>query len=256
MNEYKEELEVAKSIAKEAGQIMLKYLDADQEVEIKEDNSQVTIADKLINSLVIQRLTARFPDDGVIGEEESNVEYGEGRIWFCDPIDGTEAFIWGVPTAMFSLALVMDGAPVLGVVYDPFLNRLYEAVQKQGSFCNGVSFKVSTNKLDGGLVAITSNALKIIKRPDYLINLIEKQARFAVFNGAVYKSCLVARGKAEAYFEDGINAHDIAAVQIIVEESGGKVTNPKGEKLDYTKPFKGAIISNKIVHEEMVKCCS
>src|SRR3990170_3369867 len=74
----------------------------------KKENSQVTIADKLINSLVIERLVTEFPNDGVIGEEESNTEYGAGRKWFCDPIDGTNAYIWGVPTAMFSLALVVD----------------------------------------------------------------------------------------------------------------------------------------------------
>ena len=256
MNDYKKELEVAKAIAREAGPIMIKYFDADQDVEIKEDNSQVTIADKLINSLVLDRLAEAFPADGVIGEEESNTEYGLGRKWFCDPIDGTMAFIWGTPTAMFSLALVIDGVPVIGVAYDPFLNRLYEAVSNQGSFCNGVSLKVSKKGLKDGLVIITSNISRILKRPSYLIDLPEKGVRFATFSGAVYKSCLVAKGKAEAYFEEGVNAHDIAAVQVIVEESGGEVTNKKGERLDYTKPFKGAVVSNKIVHNEIVKYCS
>ncbi len=256
MNEYKKELEIAKNIAKEAGPIMLKYFDADQEVKIKEDNSQVTIADKLINSLVIERLKNAFPEDGVIGEEESNTEYGTGRKWFCDPIDGTMAFIWGTPTAMFSLALVVDGTPALGVAYDPFLDRLYEAVVGQGSFCNGLPLKVSKKGLEDGLIAVTSNINKIMKKPNHLVSLSEKGVRFAVFSGAVYKACLVAKGKAEAYIEDGVNAHDIAAVQVIVEEAGGKVTNKGGEKLDYTKPFKGALVSNKIVHDEMVKYCS
>jgi myo-inositol-1(or 4)-monophosphatase len=256
MNEYKKELETAKSIAKEAGPIMLKYFDADQEVEIKEDDSQVTIADKLINSLVIERLAKAFPEDGVIGEEESNTEYGLGRKWFCDPIDGTMAFIWGTPTSMFSLALVVDGNPVLGVVYDPFLDRLYEAVVGQGSFCNGAPLKVSKKGLEGGLVVVTSMIRSIMKSPSFLVNIAERGVRFATFSGAVYKSCLVAKGKAEAYLEGGVGAHDMAAVQVIVEESGGMVTNWKGEKLDYTKPFKGALVSNKIVHDEIVKCCS
>ncbi|MCF7834283.1 MAG: inositol monophosphatase [Candidatus Pacebacteria bacterium] len=256
MSEYKKELEIAKNIARDAGLIMLKYFDGDQHVEIKEDNSQVTIADKLINSLVIERLKVVFPEDGVVGEEESNTEYGTGRKWFCDPIDGTMAFIWGTPTSMFSLALVVDGIPVLGVVYDPFLDKLYEAVVNQGSFCNGHPLKVSNKELNDGLVVTTSSINKIMKRPNHLVRLSEMGVRFATFSGAVYKACLVAKGKAEAYFEDGVNAYDIAAVQVIVEESGGKVTNIKGEKLDYTKPFKGAVISNKTSHDEMVKCCS
>jgi len=254
MNEYKKELEIAKNIAKEAGPIMLKYFDEDQEVEIKEDNSQVTIADKLINSLVIERLTNAFPDDGVIGEEESNAEYGAGRRWFCDPIDGTMAFIWGTPTSMFSLSLVVDGTPVLGVAYDPFLNKLYEAVVNEGSFCNGIPLKVSNKGLASGLVVVTSNVTKIMKRPEYLVNLSKAGVRFATFSGAVYKACLVAKGKAEAYVEAGVNAHDMAAVQVIIEEAGGKITSLKGEKLDYSKPFKGAVTSNGIVHDEVIKC--
>ncbi|MBU6501056.1 MAG: hypothetical protein KGJ89_02930 [Patescibacteria group bacterium] len=113
MSSYTKELFAAKDIAKEAGVIMRKYFDEDQHIEIKKDNTQVTIADKLINSLVIQRLAKAFPSDGVIGEEESTAEYGGGRKWFCDPIDGTAAYIWGVPTAMFSLGLVLDGRPVI-----------------------------------------------------------------------------------------------------------------------------------------------
>lgn len=253
MNEYTKELEVAKSIAREAGPIMLKYFEEDQQVEIKEDNSQVTIADKLINSLVIQRLLKEFPEDGIIGEEESTAEYGIGRKWFCDPIDGTMAFIWGTPTSMFSLSLVVDGIPVLGVAYDPFLNKLYEAVVGQGSFCNRVPLKVSNKDLKGALVAVMSHVIRIMKAPEYLTHLEKAGVRFATFSGAVYKACLVARGKAEAYIEHGVNAHDMAAVHVIVEEAGGKVTGLKGEKLDYTKPFKGAVTSNGIVHDEIIR---
>lgn len=254
INEYKKELEIAKNIAKEAGLIMLKYFNEDQHIEIKEDNSQVTIADKLINSLVIERLTNSFPEDGVIGEEESNTEYGNGRKWFCDPIDGTKAFIWGTPTSMFSLSLVIDGVPVLGVTYDPFLNKLYEAVIKKGSFCNNIPLKVSNRRLEGGIVVVTSSIPKIMKAPEYLSNLSKTGVRFAAFSGAVYKACLVAKGKVEAYLEYGVSAHDMAAVHVIVEEAGGKITGLKGENLDYSKPFKGAVVSNGIVHDEVIKC--
>lgn len=94
--DYGKELEIAKSIAREAGEIMLRYFDGDQAIEIKSDGSQVTVADKLINTLVIKRLASAFPEDGVIGEEESTSEYGFGRKWFCDPIDGTAAYVCGV----------------------------------------------------------------------------------------------------------------------------------------------------------------
>lgn len=249
---YEKELKVAKEIAKKAGEIMFKYFDGDQKVERKVDNSMVTIADKEINHFVIEELNKNF-DDLIIGEEESTGDYGMGRRWFCDPIDGTKAFVWGTPTAMFSLGLVIDGVPVLGVTYDPFLDRLYEGVKGQGSFCNGVPLKVSTQGLRGGIVAITCTVKKIIKDQSIFKYLIDQGVELAVFSGAVSKSALLARGKFVGYVAENVNAHDMAASHVIIEEAGGKITNYNGEKLDYSKPFLGIIVSNTLIHDELMK---
>lgn len=255
MDSYEKELILAKSIAKEAGEIMLRYFDADQEIEIKADNSQVTIADKLINTLVIERIAEAFPGDGVIGEEESTSEYGFGRKWFCDPIDGTAAYVWGVPTAMFSLALAVDGIPVVGVAYDPFLDRLYAGRVGQKSHCNDKEIAVSSLDFSSGIFAITSSVRSLLESR-YFRRMVEDRVRFASFSGAVYKSCLVAKGKLIGYIEPGVNAHDMAAVHVILEGAGGKITAIDGGKLDYAKPFKGAIVSNGIVHEDILRYCA
>ena len=252
MDSYSREIEVAKEIALSAGKIILKYFDGDQGLELKEDDSPVTKADVLVNELVISELEESFPEDGIIGEEKSTADYGMGRKWFCDPIDGTVGFVWGTPTAMFSLSLVVDGKPVLGVVYDAFLNRMYEGVVGGGSFCNGERLKVSEGGLEKGHVAVTADVKKI-RSFDYIARLQDEGAYVPVFSGAVYKSCLVARGKFEGYVEPGVGAHDMAAVQVIVEEAGGKITSSEGNNLDYSKPFKGAIVSNKKVHDKVVE---
>lgn len=249
---YEDELAAAKNIALAAGEVMLTYFDEDQQIERKSDNTPVTIADKRINDLVIERLSGAFPGDGIIGEEKSTAQYGEGRKWFCDPIDGTKAYVWGVPTAMFSLGLVVDGVPVMGVAYDPFLKRMYEGVSGEGSFCNGKRLAVSKEELKGSTVAITSTAEKI-RTLSYIKKLEEKGARLASFSGGVYKGCLVARAKFSGYFESGLNAHDMAALEVIVVEAGGKVSSMTGEKLDYTKPFKGALVSNNKIHQALVQ---
>ena len=250
--DYSKELKVAKKLALRAGKIMLKYFDTDQQVQLKTDNSPVTIADQLINSMVIEGLSKEFPEDGVIGEEESTSGYGKGRKWFCDPIDGTVGYIWGTPTAMFSLALVIDGEPALGVTYDPFLKRIYEGVRGRGSYCNGKRLHVSTNDLNKSTVAVTGSARMVPKLP-YIPELTKLGAHLASFSGAVYKSCLVAKGKFVGYIEYGVNGDDIAAVHVIVEEAGGKVTGLRGEKLDYIRPFEGGIISNGKVHGQLVE---
>lgn len=255
MSIYAKELAVAKEIAREAGAIMLQYFEADQKVEIKEDNSQVTIADKLINSLVIRKLSISFPDDGVIGEEESNTEYGMGRKWFCDPIDGTAGYICGIPTAMFSLALVIDGRPVLGVAYDPFLDKLYSGQTGAKSLCNGTAISVSSLDLKSGVFAVSSST-RSLPKTKYFQRMIDDKVRFISLNGAVYKACLVAKGKVVGYVENGISAHDVAAVQVILEGAGGKITSVEGETLDYSQPFRGVIISNKITHAEIIRYCA
>lgn len=250
---YQTELQVAKDIAHKAGEIMLEYFDADQGLDHKDDGSVVTIADKAINRMVIEEITKKF-DDGIIGEEESTADYGPGRKWICDPIDGTKAFVIGVPTSTFSLALVVDGLPALGVVYDPFLDRLYWAIKGQGSYCNGKKLQVSENPLKGHYVGVSSDNAGLVEGVDVIKRLLKTGAKLDTTHGAVYKSCLVAHGRTVGYMEPRVNPHDVAAIHILVEEAGGKVTGYKGEKLDYSKRFKGVIVSNKTVHDGLLSC--
>lgn len=205
--------------------------------------------------MVIAELAEYFTD-GVIGEEESTADYGRGRKWICDPIDGTKAFVLGVPTAMFSLALVVDGIPILGVAYDPFLDRLFWGVKGQGSYCNDNKLQVSANGLKGHYVGISSNNQRLIEKQETIDKVVEAGGKLEFTYGAVYKSCMVATGKAVGYFESAVNPHDIAAVHVIVEEAGGIVRGYDGKELDYTRHFKGAIISNKVSYEDLFKCIS
>lgn len=246
-NVYQAELEVAKEIALEAGKIMRAYFDGDQQTAFKEDGSPVTIADRKINTLVIDVLNARFPDDGVIGEEESTAKHGMGRRWICDPIDGTKAFTWGVPTATFSLGLVVDGRPKVGVVYDPYLDRIYTAIEGTGSYCNGEKLQVSTETLENGIVAVASDVKEIMS-----LGYIRNIPKPVTFSGPIYKSTLVAKGRFVGFVEAGPTDYDMAAVELIVTEAGGKVSNLHGEFLDYTKPFAGVVVTNGVVHQQLL----
>lgn len=249
---FDKELQVAKNVAYLAGKIMLEYFDGDQQREHKDDGTEVTIADKKINSMAIEELTKHF-DYGIVGEEESTAEYGSGYRWFCDPIDGTKAFVMGVPTSTFSLGLVIDGKPVLGVAYSPFLDKLYTAVKGQGSFCNGEPIKVSEDDLNGHFVAVNSKLEDIVENPGYVKNLLNAGARPHSICGAVYNGCLVASGRFVGYSEPRTHAHDVAAIEVIIEEAGGKVTGLDGKPFDYTKPFRGLVASNGIVHDQILQ---
>ncbi len=250
--DYSRELSAAKDIARQAGAIMLRYFEGDKQMQMKEDNSPVTKADKEINHFVIEELRKHFVD-GVIGEEESTAEYGAGRRWICDPIDGTKGYILGVPTSMFSLGFVIDGKPIVGVAYDPFLDKLYSAIRSGGSYCNGTRLSVSVKGLPGEYVAFTGNNRRLARYGECTEYLVRAGAELLSMGGSVYKMCMVARGSLVGYLEGGVNAHDTVAGHIIVEEAGGKVTDFKGGELDYSRPFKGAVFSNGIVHQELIK---
>lgn len=253
MSMYKSELEFAKILAKKAGDIMLEYFSLDKQIKYKDDSSPVTIADQKINSLVIEELSKKF-DYEIIGEEESTTEYGkQDTIWICDPIDGTKAFIHGLPISMFSLGLVDKGKSVLGVAYDPYLDRMFYATQGGGSYCNGQKLQVSNNGLKGHNVGIMSDAHALINVKDSIEKLTQLGANAVCIEGAVYKSCLVAEGKFVGYFSDLPKTHDLAAVAVILEEAGGKITDPFGKPLDFSKYFEGGVISNGVVHDQLLE---
>jgi fructose-1,6-bisphosphatase/inositol monophosphatase family enzyme len=256
-SEFDRERELAVRIARQAGNMMLNYFDGKQQREIKADGTPVTIADKLINSMAIQEILKVFPDDGIVGEEESANGRNHRRLWFCDPIDGTKPFTWGVPTSVFSLGLVVDGTPVLGVVYDPYLDKLYEGIAGLGSYCNDRKLQVSRDDLKTGFIIATGSVERMVQSPPlYLKRLVEAGVQMACFSGGIYKSTLVAKGKMAGYIESKVSPHDLAAIDVIVTEAGGRVSTMSGEKLDYINGFTNAIISNGIVHDELVRFAS
>lgn len=253
-NEY---LEFAKSLALEAGEIMRKYFMVNT-AEWKSDNTPITLADTEINALVIERVRQVYPDHTVLGEGESAVK-DNTYAWVCDPVDGTMPYSHGLPISSFSLAFCDDGVPIVGVVYDPFLNRLFYAEKGGGAFCNGDPIKVNNNLLERSVVEVQgfgnrpelpmaidrSNAIK-----DTLNRLGAKTTQLW---SSILPSALVANGNYTAVLMNGMTIQDGAAIKVIVEEAGGKVTDIYGNEQRYDQPSEGFIASNGIVHDELVK---
>lgn len=249
-----DELALAKQLATTAGETMLKYFDINQQKQTKDDGTPVTIADKEINSIVIATIKERFPGDGIVGEEESTSAYGMGRSWICDPIDGTAAYVVGLPSAMFSIAFVVDGKPTVAVAYEPHTKRLYNATLGQGSYCNDVRIQVSKDSLELGLIALAPDYIrpKYIDEP-FMRNLLRHDKQLSIFPGAVFRGCMISTGRIAGSIHPKVKPYDIAAVHLIIEEAGGKVTDISGQPLNYAKDFRGAILSNGVVHDELIK---
>jgi len=256
MNDY---LAFAKKLAIQAGDIMLQYFDTDIAVEAKEDASPLTIADTTINKMVIDAIHEAYPDHGIIGEEESDHTAGTEYVWVCDPIDGTIPFTMGVPTSQFSLALVKDGVSILGVLYDPYTKRMYEAVKGEGATLNGQPLHVNdtaTHDIPKGLISTAVMDYGLIRNDDLLYAALNAGERAYSVCCATYEAALVARGKTAATIFPGNSPWDIAAVKVIIEEAGGKVTDLTGKEQRYDQPIRGAIVSNGVVHDRLVALVS
>lgn len=247
-------LEFAKEIAYEAGKIMLKYFNSKDISSYKGDKTIVTLADKEINTYLIERVKEKFPTHSVDGEEE---QFGKSDyVWVCDPVDGTAMYARHIPVAVFSLALVVNGVPEVGVVYDPFTESLYTAVKGKGSYKNNKKITVNDYELDD--IRSVSNFDMWPDAEYNIYNSVKELGKKTYFVGlgSVIRACMcVASGEFNLAIFPGTKHKncDIAAAKVIVEEAGGKVTNLFGEEQRYDTDIKGAIISNGKVHNEVVE---
>jgi len=246
-------LNFTKSLAREAGTLIRQHFMQTDSVT-KSDGSLVTAADTLINKIVINAVKKNFPDYAVIGEEESFLPERILGTWVCDPIDGTLPYSIGIPTCVFSLALLNgDGDPVLGVVYDPFLEIMYWATKGGGAYKDGQQLQVnSIRKLDDALVGNSGRSSAVVNAPKFKKYLYARSYRPIILHSVIYESMLVASGKIAATILTGSGAHDAASAKLIVEEAGGKVTSLFGEQQRYDQPINGAIISNSQIHSIIV----
>lgn len=258
MNNYQLELDIAKRLAKEAGNIMLKYFNsAASNPTIKSDSTIVTKADTEINDRVIELLNIETPTYSVWGEEKSSMVEGSKYTWVCDPVDGTMPFSKAIPISTFSLALVDEaGRSVLGVVYDPFQDRLYEAVAGNGAFLNGTKLSVSGKAdLDGAYIneELWINHEERVAFDDPKDALNKAGSKVTTLCSACISGCFVAQGSYDALLFGQGKPEDLAALAIIVTEAGGKVTDLFGKQQRYDTNIKGAIVSNGLIHDELVE---
>ncbi len=253
MEEY---LEFTKKLAKEAEEIALKYFSFETESTWKGDNTPLTMADIEINDLVIKRINETYPTHSVYGEEKSDIKEGSEYIWVCDPIDGTMAFSVGLPIFVFSIALVnqSDGQPVLGLVNDPVMKNMYWAYKGSGAYRNGKKISVSNDATFENTyftIAASGKAIGFSNLP-LMKALSEKKCAVMKYPSFIYGAIQVANGKyvgAVFYHKWG---HDAAALKIITEEAGGKVTDLNGEERRYDQDGLGCVVSNGILHKELL----
>jgi histidinol phosphatase-like enzyme (inositol monophosphatase family) len=250
-NDLQELLDFAVMLARGAGDITLKYFRKQPETSTKSDGSFVTIADREAEAYLRRQIAETFPDDGVLGEEEGEIVGRSGRRWVLDPIDGTFAFVHGVPFYGVLIALEFENEMNLGVINIPALGEIVSAAKGWGCFLNGEATRVSTTaKLDDALLLCTDfgNADKHGFGTD--MEQLQRRAKVSRTWGDCYGYVLVATGRADVMLDPIMNLWDCAPLLPIVEEAGGTFTDWRGVR---TVNGGNSIATNGLLFEEVMK---
>ena len=245
-----DDLALAQRLADAADAITLaRFRAQDLHVASKPDLSPVSDADLAVETEVRRLLAEARPGDAVLGEEHGVT--GEGpRQWVVDPIDGTKNFVRGVPVWATLVALRVDGQVDVGVVSAPALGRRWWATRGGGAFADGQPIRVSSvAELSDSHLSYSSLAgWEKQGRLDGLLDLTRKCWRTRAF-GDFWSHVLVAEGAVDASFEPEVSLWDLAPLQVIVEEAGGRFTSLEGE----ARPDGGsAVCSNGLLHDAIL----
>ncbi|MFO7707347.1 MAG: inositol monophosphatase family protein [Desulfobacterales bacterium] len=228
-------LEFAVETAYEAGRLTLGYFQTDLKPEMKGDDTPVTEADRKAEALIRARIEKRFPGHRIVGEEFGRSEGIDGEpCWWIDPIDGTKAFVRGVPLYGVLLGLEIEARIVAGAAYFPALGELVYAAEGLGCWLNGRRCRVSPAESIGrGIVSFTNAAsFKAAGREQAWERILAAAWHSAGWSDA-YGHALVATGRLELMLDPIMNPYDCGPFPVILREAGGYFGDWSGNETIY-----------------------
>jgi len=224
-------MEAALEVARLASLVALRYYKQDLVVEVKRDGSPVTLADRAAEQLAREWIHARFPADGVLGEEFGETPGASRRRWLLDPIDGTKSFVRGVPLWGTCVAVCEGGDVLAGAAAYPAVDEFIAAAPGEGCWHNGVRCHVSTiDAVEAATVLVTDdrNFPFAARRAGWAT--LSNHAAVSRGWGDCYGYLLVATGRAEVMVDPILNPWDAPPFLPIIEEAGGVFTGWNGRR--------------------------
>jgi histidinol-phosphatase len=222
-------LKSALDAARAAAVEILRHYRGEFEVELKADQTPVTVADRRSEEIIREILLGEFPDHGFYGEESGKEQEDAEYLWLVDPIDGTKSFVGGYGMFSTQIALMRQGQLVLGVSSAPAAGEIAWATRGSGAMLDDVAIRVSRTAAVQDASISTGNLQSLARSPQWAqLGRIFANADRTRGYGDYYHYHRLAAGQLDAVIESDVNILDIAALSVIVKEAGGVFTDLQG----------------------------
>lgn len=254
MTTWSEFLTVARDAAFQAGQMLKQGMHQGPEVSFKGVVDLVTDFDRRSQDIILDRLSSAYPSHGFLAEEGLNTGPDSEFRWIIDPLDGTTNFAHRLPIFTVSIGLEYRGELVLGVVYDPMRDEMFQAARGEGAYLGRERIRVSqVDDLDRSLLATGFPYDLRQSRVNNVVhfnNFIMRAQAVRRCGSAAMDLCHLACGRFDGFWELKLKPWDMAAGAVIVEEAGGRLSDFEGNTFNHFG--EEMLATNGLIHEAMI----
>mgnify|MGYP005847537921 CR=1 FL=1 len=232
-------LRVASRAARSAGLLLAQRFGGAREIAYKGRGNLVTDADRAAEACILEMVTREYPEHNLLTEESSPTERGSEYTWVIDPLDGTSNYAFGFPAFAVSVALVRDGAPIVGAIYEPLRDELWLAERGQGATLNGKTLSIvardgeSKDDLSRAVVGFDMGyqAASRERALQVALAMVGDVQSYRLIGSAVLGIAYVASGRLDLYCHYWLYAWDLAAAWLVAEEAGARVMDWQGSSI-------------------------
>lgn len=244
------------ALAQRAGAILKDGYGKQHQIDFKGEIDLVTEIDRQSEALILGEIASRWPEHRVFSEETGGREGSDDHVWYVDPLDGTLNYSHGLPIFCVSIAYAQAGKLKLAAVYDPMADELYAAERGLGAQLNGAPLQVSQAAELKASLLVTGFPYDAWTNPANNFAEFERFSRLSQgvrrLGSAALDLCYVAAGRLDGFWEIRLNAWDVAAGALLVQEAGGLVTDIHGGPDFISKP-QSVLAANAVLHAKMLE---
>ncbi|MGB7271530.1 MAG: inositol monophosphatase family protein [Albidovulum sp.] len=230
---HNEFLSFANRLADQSRSMLLEARHRKPDIEIKQDASYVTATDKAVEAALREMIQKTYPEHGILGEEFENINIDAEFVWVLDPIDGTAAFVAGIPVYGSLIALAWQGAPFVGVIEHPITSDRWTGVAGKFAEFNGEPIRVRPCMSIETAYVTCSNRDFMKARDQERFERIRKRAQYVQYGGSCYAYGVLASGRTDLAIDGGLDPFDIYASAAVITGAGGHVTDWAGRAVSF-----------------------